>query len=153
MCSWRWAHGLCVCVCVCVLVTKPCLCNLMDCSQPGSSVHGILQARILEMKCKSLSCVWTSMRSPRNSPSYNTGVDSLSLLQGIFPTQGSNPGLPRCRQILYQLSHKGSPRILEWVPFPSLFPTQGLNPGLLHCRQILYHLSHQGDQCSWVRRV
>ena len=43
----------------------------------------------------------------------NTGGGSLSLLQGIFPTQGSNPGLPHCRQILYQLSHKGSPRILE----------------------------------------
>ena len=43
---------------------------------------------------------------------------SLSLLQGIFPTQGSNPGLPHCRQILYQLSHKGSPRILEWVAYP-----------------------------------
>jgi len=39
----------------------------------------------------------------------NTGVGSLSLLQGVFPTQGSNPGLPHCRQILYQLSHKGSP--------------------------------------------
>ena len=38
-----------------------------------------------------------------------------SLLQGIFPTQGLNPGLPHCRQILYQLSHKESPRILEWT--------------------------------------
>ena len=38
----------------------------------------------------------------------NTGVESLSLLQGIFPTQGSNPDLPHCRRILYQLSHKGS---------------------------------------------
>ena len=45
--------------------------------------------------------------SPWNSPSQNTGVGSLSLLQGIFPTQGSNPGLPHCRQILYQLNHKG----------------------------------------------
>ena len=45
----------------------------------------------------------------------NTGVGSLTLLQGIFPTQGLNPGLPHRRQILYQLSHKGSPRILEWV--------------------------------------
>ena len=42
----------------------------------------------------------------------------LSLLQGIFPTQGSNPGLLHCRQIIYQLSHKGSPRILDWVPYP-----------------------------------
>ena len=53
-----------------------------------------------------------------NCPGQNTGVGSLSLLQGIFPTQGSNPGLPPCRWILYQLSHKGSPRILEWVAFP-----------------------------------
>ena len=56
--------------------------------------------------------------SPLNSPGQNTGVGSLSLLQGIFPTQGSNPGLPHCKQILYQLSHKGRPRILEWVAHP-----------------------------------
>ena len=47
--------------------------------------------------------------SPWSSPGQNTGVGSLSLLQGIFPTQGSNPGLPHCRRILYQLSHLGSP--------------------------------------------
>ena len=46
--------------------------------------------------------------SPWNSPGQNTGVGSLSLLQGIFPTQGANLGLPHYRQILYQLSHKGS---------------------------------------------
>ena len=56
--------------------------------------------------------------SPWNSPGQNTGVGSFSLLQGIFPTQGSNPDLPHCRQIFYQLSHKGSPRILEWVAYP-----------------------------------
>ena len=56
--------------------------------------------------------------SPWNSPGQNTGVGCFSLLQGIFPTQGSNPGLPHCRQILYQLSHKGSPRILKWVAYP-----------------------------------
>ena len=53
-----------------------------------------------------------------NSPDQNTGVGSPSLLQEIFPTQGLNPGLPCCGQILYQLSHKGSPRILEWVAYP-----------------------------------
>ena len=53
--------------------------------------------------------------SPWNSLGQNTGVGSLFLLQGIFPTQGSNPGLPHCRRILYQLSHKGSPRVLEWA--------------------------------------
>ena len=45
-------------------------------------------------------------------------MGSLSLLQGIFPTQGSNPGLPHCRWILYQLSHQGSPGMLEWVACP-----------------------------------
>ena len=55
-------------------------------------------------------------------------MGSLSLLQGIFPTQGSNPGLPHCRRILYQLSHKGSPRVLEWVAYPS--PADLSNPGI-----------------------
>ena len=58
------------------------------------------------------------MGSPWNSPGQTTGVGSLTLLQGIFPTQGSNPGLLHCRQILYQLSHQGSPRTLEWVAYP-----------------------------------
>ena len=72
---------------------------------------------------ESCSAVFDSLRphglySPWNSPGRNTGVGSLSLLQEIFLTQGSSPGLPRCRWILYQLSHKGSPRILEWVAYP-----------------------------------
>ena len=62
------------------------------CDPMGYTVHGILQVR--------------------------TGVNYLSLLQGIFPTQGLDPGLPHCRQIFYQLSHKGSPRILVWVAYP-----------------------------------
>ena len=53
-----------------------------------------------------------------NSPGQNTGVGSLSLFQGIFPIQRSNPGLPYGMQIPYQLSHKGSPRILEQVAYP-----------------------------------
>jgi len=56
---------------------------------------------------------------PWISPGQNTGVGNCSLLQGIFPTQGLNPGLPHCKWILYQLSYKGSPRILEWVAYPS----------------------------------
>ena len=59
-------------------------CNPMDCSQPGSSVHGISQARALEWDCH-------------------------FFLQGIFPTQGSNLGVLHCRQILYHLSHQKSP--------------------------------------------
>jgi len=57
------------------------------------TVHGILQVGILE---------WIA----------------VSFLQGIFVIQGSNSGLPHHRQILYQLSHQGSPRILEWIAYP-----------------------------------
>ena len=108
-------------------------------------VQGILQARILE----------------------NTGVGSHFLLQGIFPTQGSNLGLLHCRQILYRLSYR---KVLKsesrsvvfhslwphelYSPWNSsgqnakvdnhsllqrIFPTPGSNPGLRHCRQILNH--------------
>ena len=71
----------------------PTLCNSLDCSPPGSSVHGY-------------------------SPGKNTRVGYHALLQGIFPAQGLNPGLSYDRQILYHLSHQGSPRILEWVVYP-----------------------------------
>ena len=84
------------CMCCCCLVAKSCPtpCNPINCSTPGFPVLYYL------------------------SPGQNTGVGSLSLLQGIFPTQGSIPGLPHCRQILYHLSHQGGPRILEWVAYP-----------------------------------
>ena len=69
---------------------------------------------------ESHSVVSSSLRphephSPWNSPGQNTGVCSISLLQEIFPIWRSIPGLLHCRWILCQLSHKGSPRILEWV--------------------------------------
>ena len=53
--------------------------------------------------------------SPWNSLGQNTGMGSFCLLQEIFPTQGLNPGLPHCRQILYQLRHKGSPNVRSLV--------------------------------------
>ena len=70
-------------------------------------------ATSMEMGEVSRSVVSDSLRPHRlysswNSPGQNTGVGNLSLVQGIFPTHGVNPGLPHCRQILYQLSHKGS---------------------------------------------
>ena len=79
----------------------PTLSNPMD-----YTVHGILQAR-------------------------NTGVGSLFLLQGIFPAQGSNPGLPYCRQILYQLSHKKAQEYWsgEPIPSPGNLPEPGIEPG------------------------
>ena len=64
--------------------------------------------------------------SPWNSPCENTVVGSRSLLQGIFTTQGLNPGLPHCSQILFQLSHQGSPRILECVVY--LFSSRSSQP-------------------------
>ena len=53
--------------------------------------------------------LFLTLYRPWNSPGQNTGVGSHSILQGIFPTQGVNPGLSQCRRILYQLSHQGSP--------------------------------------------
>ena len=87
----------------------------------------------LQLQSKVLSCVrllatpWT-IHGPWNSPGQNTGVGSLSLHQGIFLTQDSNPGLLHCRQILYKLSYKGSPRILEGLPIPS--PVDLSDPGI-----------------------
>ena len=88
------------------------------------------------------------LHSPWNSPGQNTGVGNLSLLQGIFPTQGLNPGFLHCRWILYQLSHKGSPKntgVGSLSLLQQIFQSQELNWGLLHCRQILYQLSYQGS--------
>ena len=88
----------------------------------GKKLHTSLHFSINYVWSESSSVVSNSLQpqglySPWNSPGQNTGVGSLSLLQGIFPNQGLNSGLPCCRQILYQLSHKGSPRILEWVAY------------------------------------
>ena len=71
-----------------VLVAQLCptLCDPMDYSLVGSSVHG-------------------------DSSGKNTGEGCYALLEGIFPTQGSNIGLPHCRQMLYHLSHQGSPHL------------------------------------------
>ena len=74
--------------------------------------------------------------NPWNSPGQNTGVGSLSLLQGIFRTQGSNPGLPHCRQILYQLSHKDWRRQSQ--------PTPVLSPGKSHRQRSLVGCSPRG---------
>ena len=63
----------------------------------------------------------TRLLCPLNFPSKNTGVGSHSLLQGIFLTQGSNPGLLHCRQIIYLPSHEGSPSICWRLPRFSLW--------------------------------
>ena len=118
-----WVHAFIVWVSVYLSVkweslTSPCLysavlsqshltlCDPMDCSPSGSSVHG-------------------------DSPGKNTRVGCHALLQGIFPTQGLNPGLLHCRQILYRMSHQGKPWILEWVAYPTPrdLPNRGIELG------------------------
>ena len=88
---------------------------------PGSTKRkpGLTSARKKVKVTPSCPTLWPhGLYSPWNSLGQNTQMGSHSLLQGIFPTQGSNPGLPHCRQTLYQLSRKESPRILECVAYP-----------------------------------
>ena len=80
-------------VCMCCVLSHS---VVSDSSEP----HGLQPARLL--------CPW-------GSSGKNTRVHCHALPQGIFPTQGLNPGLPNCKEILYGLSHQGNPRILEWV--------------------------------------
>ena len=89
--------------------------NLQTCMHLFSALEN--ENNKLLSRVRLFATPWT-IYSPWNSPGQNTKVGSFSLLQGIFPTQGSNPGFLHCRQILYQLSHKGSPWILEWVAQP-----------------------------------
>ena len=99
------------------------LCNPIDCSPPGSSVQG-------------------------DSPGKNTGVGCHALLQGIFPTQGSNPGLLYCRWILFFFLQvdslpsepPGNPKntgVGSLFLLQCIFSTQESNWDLLHCRRIL----------------
>ena len=88
----------------------------------------VSSASVQKLFCGSCSVVSDSLQPYRlqparllhswDFPGKNTEVGCHFLLQGIFPTQGWNPGLPHCRRILYQLSHKGNPRILQWVAHP-----------------------------------
>ena len=112
-----------------VKVTRSCptLCNPMD-----YKVHGILQARVGSLslapgdlpnpgiKPKSPPLQVDSLPSKPPGKPKNTGVGSLSLLQGIFPTQELNWGLLHCRRIPYQLSYQGSPYLTtSWGKTPS----------------------------------
>ena len=88
---------------------RPCPC-------PGTPGRSAVWAPLLWHRCASsatqsrLTLRPCGLYSPWDSPGQSPGVGSLSLLQGIFPTQGLNPGLLHCRWILYRLTHQGSPR-------------------------------------------
>ena len=95
-------------------------------SPPGSFVHG-------------------------DSPGKNTGLGCHALLQGIFPPRDQTQS-PQCKWILYQLSHQGSPRILEWVAYPfSKVSSQPRNQTGVFCvAGVFSTLSYQGSQSWWV---
>ena len=114
--------------------TSSVICSLV-CGLPAQRVWDLISLLLQPFSCdfysvfgqgserKNCSVVSNSLRphglySPWNSPRQNTGVGSLSIFQGIIPNQGSNPGSLHCRRILYQLSHKGSSTVLEWVAYP-----------------------------------
>ena len=128
-------------------------------------------ARVLKVKVKvkSLSCArlfatpWivacTKLLSPWDFPGKSAGVDCHFLLQGIFLTQESNPGLPHCRQMLYSLSHQGSPPTnhtfiqlsLVTLPLNSCLEASTLNP--FHIPDPVEHfllllLNHQVGICD-----
>ena len=83
--------------------------------------------------------------SPWDSPGQNTGVGNLSLLQGLFPTQGLKPGFPLCRRILHQLSHKGIPRMLKVQSIPMAWMVSSLmtSPSLLGPHSPLFSLHNR----------
>ena len=155
------------------------LCDPMDCNPSGSSVHGILQARILE---------WVAMPFSRGSSQFRDRTQVSSTAGRFFTVwatredqeywswpQELNRGLLLLRWILYQLSYQGRVNESRSVMSDSLkphglynpgnlqakilgsrsllqgiFPTRGLNPGLPHCRQILYQLTHQENPIGYV---
>ena len=117
---WIWTN-------VCAVLTCSVVSNSlrpMDYSPPGSTVRG-------------------------DSPGKSTGVGCCTLLQAIFPTQGSNPCLLHCRQILYHLSHQESPWILEWVAFPfSRGSSQSRNKTGVSCTAGGFFISYNPLQYS-----
>ena len=105
------------------------LCDPLDCSPPGSPVHG-------------------------DSSGKNTGVGCHALLQRIFPTQKLNPGFLHHRWICYRLKLQGKPKntgVSSLSLLQGIFPTQELNQSFLHGRWILNQLSYQGSPISFYK--
>ena len=130
-----WSNDLAAAAAAKSLQSCPTLCDPIDSSPPGPAVPGILQARTLKWVAISFSNAWkwkwslsvvsdpqrphglqpSRLLCPWDSPGKNTGVGCYAFLQRVFPTQGSNPGLPYCRWILYHLSQQGSPLSALWT--------------------------------------
>ena len=89
--------------------------------------------------------------SPWNSPGQNTGVGSQSLLQGIFATQGSNPGLPHCKWILYQLSQEESQQgQLTNTKDNSWFGGRLTSVSVPYTPRVLIHILKTAQKASWT---
>ena len=130
--------------------------SLLDtiCRQVGIPTSFMVTSNVMifpkEIKWKSLvvsDSLWPHrLYSPWNSPGQNTGVGSHFLFQGIFPTQGSNPGLPHCRWILYQLSHQGSPKeslyqfSLRWAFYENIHLPSLILWNLVQCFALLHFI-------------
>ena len=118
--------------------------------------HNLLRSESANQSVMSNSLWPHGLYSPWNSLGQNTGVSSLSFLQGIFPTQGSNSESPTLQADPLPAEPQGKPKntrvgnlsLLQWI-----FPTQELNQGLLHCRQIIYQLSYQGSVFKFWKRI
>ena len=118
--------------------------------------RSIIQQTKVKVSVVSDSLQPHGLYGPGNFLGQNSEVHSLSLLQGIFPAQGLNPGLPHCRRILYRLSHKMKPKntgVDSLSLLSGLFPTQESNWGLLHYRGILYQLSYKSDLIKAVHHI
>ena len=137
----------------------------MDCSPSGSSVHGILQARILEwvstpprdlpkpgIESRSPTLQADSLPSEPPWKPMSTGVGSLSLLQGKkLSNPGIEPGTPASQTDSLPAEPQGKPKstgVGSLSLLQGIFLTQQLNQGLLLCRRILYQLSHRGRPCE-----
>jgi len=114
-CTAKWVSYIyiCVCVCarahVCVVVVVESLSNVW--LFVSLYVAMCLIAQLCPTLCDPMNCTLSGSSVLGDSLGKNTGVGCHSLLQGIFPTQGLNPGLLHCRQIFYHLSHQGSPYV------------------------------------------
>ena len=108
-----------------------------------------LVAQLCPTLCDPMACRATASFVHRDSPGKNTGVGCHALFSGIFPTQGSNPGLPHCRHILYHLSHQGSLDATK----TSIFILRFRSP---HRENFIGHLvvrTSQVGKCSGLRQT
>ena len=138
-------------VCVCVAQSCLTLWDHMDCNPPGSSVHRILQARIL-VKVKAAQSFLTLCDRMDYTAHGILQARKLEWVAFPFSRYLPNPGIePRFSALQVnslRAEPQGKPKNTRLGSLSLLqgnFLTQGLNPGLLHCRHIFYHLSHQGS--------